>query len=94
MFAGVALLGGWGFVGAGLYAWSRRPDRKIGALMMLIGFVWFRRAARPRTTRWCSRWRSLISNIFAAALIHLLLAFPDGELHTRGDRIRCGWATW
>ena len=25
--------------------------------------------------------------MFAAALMHLLLSFPDGELRTRGDRI-------
>ena len=36
-----AVFGGFGFVGAGLYAWSRRPDRKIGALMTLTGFAWF-----------------------------------------------------
>ena len=28
------LLGGWGFVGAGLYAWPRRPDNRIGAVMV------------------------------------------------------------
>ena len=34
-----ALLGSWGFVGAGLFAWWRRPDRKVGALMILTGFT-------------------------------------------------------
>ena len=56
-----ALLGGWGFVGAGLFAWWRRPDRKVGALMTLTGFSWFvsvlhglRRPAHLLAGRRCS----------------------------------------
>ena len=30
--------------------------------------------------------RALFGNLFAAALIHLLVAFPDGELKTRAER--------
>ena len=55
-----ALLGSWGFVGAGLFAWWRRPDRKVGALMTLTGFSWFvtvaDRLRQPaRSSRWPSR---------------------------------------
>ena len=82
-----AVLGGFGFVGAGLYAWSRRPDRKIGALMTLIGFAWFAAMCAGSGNAVVFSIAVMASNIFAAALIHLLLAYPDGELHTRGDRI-------
>ncbi len=82
-----AVLGGFGFVGAGLYAWSRRPDRKVGALMTLIGFAWFAAMCVPSDNAVVFSLAVLTSNIFAAALMHLLLAYPDGELHTRGDRI-------
>ena len=81
------MLGGFGFVGAGLYAWSRRPDRKIGALMTLIGFAWFAAMCVASDNAVVFSLAVLTSNIFAAVLMHLLLAYPDGELHTRGDRI-------
>ena len=32
---------GWSFVGAGLYAWRRRPESRFGLLMVLVGFAWF-----------------------------------------------------
>ena len=83
----LAVLGGFGFVGAGLYAWSRRPDRKIGALMTLIGFAWFAAMCVAADDALVFSLAVLTGNIFAAALMHLLLAYPDGELHTRGDRI-------
>ena len=45
----LALLGCWGFVGAGLYAWARRPDNRIGGVMVLAGFIWMldRRSLAP-----------------------------------------------
>ena len=82
-----AVLGGFGFVGAGLYAWSRRPDRKVGALMTLTGFAWFAAMCVPSDNSVVFSLAILTSNVFAAVLMHLLLAYPDGELHTRGDRI-------
>ena len=30
----------WSFVGTGLYAWRRRPESRVGALMVLLGFAW------------------------------------------------------
>ena len=32
---------GWSFVGTGLYVVRRRPERRIGVLMILLGFGWF-----------------------------------------------------
>lgn len=32
---------GWSFIATGLYAWRRRPESRIGALMVLLGFAWF-----------------------------------------------------
>jgi signal transduction histidine kinase len=87
LFLAFTLLGGWGFVGAGLFAWARRPDRKVGALMTLTGFSWFASMSVASDIPLVFSVAVLLSNVFAAALMHLVLAFPDGELHTRGDRI-------
>ena len=86
-----AVLGGFGFVGAGLYAWSRRPDRKVGALMTLTGFAWFAAMCTASDNAVVFSLAVYFGNVFAAVLMHLLLAYPDGELHTRGDRITV-WA--
>src|SRR5690348_17625815 len=32
---------GWAFIGTGLFAWWRRPENRLGALMTAVGFVWF-----------------------------------------------------
>src|SRR5437763_1754012 len=32
---------GWAFVGVGLFAWWRRPDNRVGAIMTATGFAWF-----------------------------------------------------
>ncbi len=87
LFVAFALLGGLGFVGAGLFAWARRPDRKVGALMTLTGFSWFASSVVASDDPLVFSLAILLSNVFAAALMHLLLSFPDGELHSRGDRI-------
>ena len=35
------LLVGWSFVASGCVAWSRRPENHVGALMVVIGLIWF-----------------------------------------------------
>ena len=35
---------GLSFIATGLYAWRRRPDSRIGALMVYMGFAWFLQA--------------------------------------------------
>src|SRR4051794_2627468 len=40
-FIVLALTLGWAFIGAGLYAWWRRPEQPVGQLMTLVGFLWF-----------------------------------------------------
>ena len=39
--ATLALVIGWGFIGAGLYAWWRRPQNNFGPLMTATGFLFF-----------------------------------------------------
>jgi hypothetical protein len=35
------LLTGWALIACGLIAWDRRPESRIGALMVVAGFAWF-----------------------------------------------------
>ena len=48
----LALTLGWGFAFAGIFAWWRRPENRIGPLMTLVGFMWFLGALTSADTAW------------------------------------------
>jgi signal transduction histidine kinase len=77
---------GWAYIGAGVVAWTRRPDSRMGMLMVLVGFTWFignfGNAGVP----------ALLSlgagfGIFnAAVLAHAVVGYPQGVTHDRVER--------
>lgn len=77
---------GWGFVGAGALAWRRRPDSRIGALMMIAGFAWYLSLGQHTEPALLFTVGSLSHSLFAAAAIHLVLGFPSGRLRDTLDR--------
>jgi signal transduction histidine kinase len=77
---------GGGFVGAGLLAWYRRPDNRVGTLMVAAGFAWFVSIAAITEPPLMFTVGHLLSNLFVAVAIHLILAFPSGRLESRLDR--------
>jgi signal transduction histidine kinase len=75
------------YVLAGLVAWWRRPDSRFGPLMVAAGFVTFlsslqwANAPAPYTL-------GLAFDLLPVALfVHLFLAFPDGRLQSRPERV-------
>ena len=83
----LALLAGWGFIGAGLLAWWRRPENGLGGLMVATGFAWFASLIAFSGESLLFSIGTALSVVFYATLFHLLLAFPDGRLHSRLERI-------
>jgi signal transduction histidine kinase len=81
------LTAGWGFIGAGLFLWSRRPDNRVGPLMVLIGFLWFLAQISASEIPLLFTLGNLFGSVYVAATIHLVLAYPRGELTDRGDRL-------
>jgi signal transduction histidine kinase len=77
---------GSGFVGVGLFAWDRRPDNRVGALMVATGFAWFLSIFGNTQPALLFTVGNLFTNLFVAAAIHLLLAFPSGRLESSVDR--------
>lgn len=78
---------GWSFVTVGLVAWTRRPDSRTGALMVVLGFAWFARfvvavAARPAFVIGV-----LLSSVYLSVLVHLLATFPGGRVQNRAERV-------
>jgi signal transduction histidine kinase len=84
------LVNGAGFTGVGLFAWYRRPDNRIGALMVATGFAWYAVVAGNTEPPLLWTLGQLLSNLFIATAIHLLLAFPSGRLQTTVDRVLVG----
>ncbi len=77
---------GWSFIASGLVAWGRRPENRTGPLMVLVGFTWFFNTFNAANDPWVFSLSLLVSNIFLALFIHLLLAYPTGRLSTRLER--------
>ena len=84
--AALALIIGWGFVGCGVHAWSRRPDNNFGPLMAATGLLFFVSELAASGTAIVFTVASLFGNLFFGVLIHMLLAMPSGRLRSRGER--------
>lgn len=86
----LGLLVGWSFIAGGLIAWSRRadrPERRIGALMMAVGFAWFAAGLTRIEVSGVASLGSALSGLWTALAIYLLLVFPEGRLKTGLDRL-------
>jgi signal transduction histidine kinase len=80
------VIAGCAFVGGGIVAWLRRPANRTGLLMIATGFLLFgsslAQASRPLPFT-----IGLAVSLLPAALVgHLVLAFPEGRLHSRWER--------
>src|SRR3954469_5104160 len=84
----VVLLEGIGaaWIGAGLFAWWRRPSNRVGALMTWTGFAWLVNAFVAADSPAVFTLAVLVSNVYLAAFVHLLLAYPEGRLRRRAHR--------
>jgi signal transduction histidine kinase len=81
-----------GYIGTGLFAWSRRPHNRTGMLMTAVGFAYFLCALTAANDPIVYSIGLLFSNLFLAVSLHMLLAFPTGRLATRGLRRLVGIA--
>jgi signal transduction histidine kinase len=81
---------GAGFTGVGLFAWYRRPDNRVGPLMVATGIAWYLVVASNTSSALIWTVGNLSNNLFVATAIHLLLAFPSGRLERRFDRVLVG----
>ena len=78
---GLAVGLAWSLIG--LDEWRRRPERRIGPLMVFLGFSWFASVLVYSSVSALYTLGLLIRPLFIAVLGHLLLAFPGGRLEGR-----------
>ena len=84
------LVVGWSFIAAGLAAWLRRPDVRVGALVSAAGFAWLLGALDESSTPFVYAAGELARPLFIPLTVHALLGFPSGRLRRRLDRAVVG----
>jgi signal transduction histidine kinase len=89
---GMGIAAAW--IGTGLYAWWRRPENRFGALMTWTGFAWLINAFTAADDPAVFTIAVLLSNVYVAAFVHLLVAYPDGKVTIRGRKrlVAAGYA--
>ena len=88
----LTLVSGWGFIGAGVFAWWRRPENRTGPLMVLAGFAFFAATLSDTGVPATFAIGSLLTALYVAIVFHLLLAFPSGRLQSTSDRCLVAFA--
>jgi hypothetical protein len=77
---GFALVIGWSFIGTGLYAWHRRPNTPIGAMMIGVGLTSFMGQLAASNIPAIYITGEALATLSIAALVHLMCALPDGKV--------------
>jgi signal transduction histidine kinase len=76
----------WSFIVAGLIGWTRRPTNRTGMLMVAVGFGVFVGSLSEANYSVPYTLGALFGSLFIAMFIHLLLAYPSGEVRSRKAR--------
>ncbi|WP_422933366.1 sensor histidine kinase [Sinomonas sp. P47F7] len=84
--ASVTVLAAWAFIGGGLVAWATRPDNRTGALMVLTGFLLLAGSLSDANGALAFTVGLVAGPVAQAVFAHLLLAFPQGRLHSRSEQ--------
>jgi len=85
-------IGGWTFMAAGAIAWARRPDNRIGPLLLAIGFTWFVGTWGRFPNESVSHLARSFQGFYEPLLGVLVLAYPSGRIAGRlGRLVVVGW---
>lgn len=74
------------YVTVGLIAWDRRPSSLMGPLLLVAAVTLVLASLGNSAQATVAAFGAICATLPLAALIHLLLAFPTGRLHSRTER--------
>jgi signal transduction histidine kinase len=78
----------WTFLVAGIVAWARRPESRIGLLMTVVAFFLLERKLQYSHESTQFTFGFLFGELgLTAAFAHAVLAYPTGRLRTRFERV-------
>jgi signal transduction histidine kinase len=72
---------------SGTLAWWRRPDSRLGPLMIATGFVMALTALQWSSVPALHTFGHLLDMVPSAMFLHVFLAYPTGQLETRSRRV-------
>jgi signal transduction histidine kinase len=81
------LIPGIVFLVAGLVAWERRPDTRVGSLMVAISFAWYVGTYGASMDPRLGVVAHAFQGYFLALLAWLVLAYPSGRLRDLASRL-------
>jgi signal transduction histidine kinase len=74
---------GVAFIATGLFAWSRRPDNRVGKLMVATGFAWAAVGLSQANSPLLFSIGNAVGPLYLVLVTWLVLAFPDGRTGSR-----------
>jgi signal transduction histidine kinase len=84
--AAVALLVGWAYIASGLIARRQRPENRLGAVMVFIGFAWFATFLADAGSSLVFTFGKALESVYLVGFVYLVLSFPTGRLRSALDR--------
>ena len=78
---------GWTFTASGFVAWRRRPDNRLGPLMVALGLLWLtsQLMSYSHTSSLLFTAGELTTTAYFVLLVLLLVSFPTGRVRSRLD---------
>ena len=76
----------WSFVATGIYVWQHRPESRIGALMVALGFAWLLFCLQAADDPYVYAIGIVAGGLWGSLFLHIGLSFPTGRLWERRDR--------
>jgi signal transduction histidine kinase len=86
VWAIVGPLVGWSFIATGLYAERRRPESRVGTLMVWFGFAWFLSVVGVLDARVPLTLGFVTGGVWGGVFLQLVLTFPSGRIAGATDR--------
>jgi signal transduction histidine kinase len=83
----LALVVGWAYIGSGLIARKQRPENRLGAVMVFIGFAWFVTFLADSNNSLVFTLGTVLEDLYLLGFVYLVLSFPTGRLR---DKLEVG----
>jgi signal transduction histidine kinase len=77
---------GWSFIATGLYAWRRRPESRIGALMVCLGFAWMLSTLDAANSPLVYTVGLVVAGLWGSLFLHIGVTFPTGRFTDERSR--------
>jgi len=75
------------WVGVGIYAWARRPQNRLGSLMVTVGLIFWTGSLVAIDQPLPFSLGLVLGGLFIGTVAHMLLAYPTGRLEGRDRQL-------